>query len=90
MGVEVGATSVVVEKVARSGLSPREQAYFIGWLTMAAHGQGWDVVSHTTLAKFRRLTRELSISLDGLAEDEAGGFLSHLDWETGRQEFRVA
>ncbi len=92
MGVTVSATSRVVEKVARAeGLSEREKAQFIGWLFMAAADFHWEVGSKTTLAKYRRLQRELGVALspDDL-DGEGEGLVSHLDFATGREIVTVA
>ncbi len=90
MGVEIGATARVVEKVSRSDLSDREQMVFLGWLVSQAAGRGWSTASSRTLAKYRRLQRELGIAVSDL---EAGGgatFLSRLDFDSGREITRVA
>jgi hypothetical protein len=89
MGAEVAGASRVVDLVAGSGLSRREQASFLGWLLMQAGGKAWDVGSSATLAKWRRVQRELGIAVGDLA-DGGSGFVSRLDWESGREVFRAA
>ncbi len=87
MGVEVAGMRRVVEKVKASELSEREQTMFLGWLVLEAAGGAWQPSSRT-LAKWRRVQRELSIAIDDL---DAGEMVySRLDFETGREVFRVA
>ncbi len=87
MGVEVAGMRRVVEKVRASDLSGREQASFLGWLVLESSGQAWEAGS-ATLAKYRRLQRELAIAVDDLDQGET--FYSRLDFETGREVHRVA
>jgi len=88
MGVEVKSTSGVVEVVAASGLSRREQQNFIGWLVMQSTPHAFDV-GHTTLAKFRKLQRQLNISL-GADVVNSVGFSTRLDWDSGEVLTSVA
>lgn len=88
MGVEVAGTKRIVAKVRRSDLTEREQAQFLGWLLMRAAGDAWEPGSGHTLAKYRRLQRELGIALDDV--DQGEGVVTHLDFETGRELARVA
>lgn len=91
MGAEVEATSRTVESVSRSGLSEREQASFLGWLMMQAHGAAYRP-GKASLAKWRKVQRDLGIALDVFSDDndQAGGFVCRLDWETGREIVRAA
>jgi hypothetical protein len=88
MGVEVGSTAATVAVIARSDLSPREQAMFVGWLVMQATEYGYRPAK-ATLAKFRKLQRELSVVVQA---DQLGGmgFSSRLDWDSGTEVLSVA
>ena len=88
MGVEVSSLNGVVEIVARSGLSKREQQYFIGWLVTQATPFGYEPAK-ATLAKFRKLQKELNIAV-GPEMLSSIGFSSRLDWESGEVVTRVA
>ena len=88
MGTEVHSTAGVVEVVARSGLTPREQQNFIGWLVMQSTPYAYEP-SKATLAKFRRLQRELNIVI-GPDVVGAVGFSTRLDWDTGEVITRVS
>jgi hypothetical protein len=87
MGVEVAGMRRVVEKVRASELSDCVQAGFLGWLLMESAGMAWEA-GPATLAKYRRIQRELSIATDDLDQGET--VFSRLDFETGREVFRVA
>ena len=88
MGVEVKSTAGVVDVVARSGLTPRQQQNFIGWLVMQSTPYAYTPAKEA-LAKFRKLQRELNISIGA---DVVGsvGFSSRLDWESGEEVTRVS
>ena len=88
MGVEVKSTNGVVDVVAQSGLSPREQANFLGWLMTQSTPHAY-VPASSTLAKYRKLQRELNISLGGDVRDVVG-FSTRLDWDSGQVITRVA
>jgi hypothetical protein len=88
MGVEVRSVSGVVEVVTRSGLTRREQQNFLGWLVMQSTPFAFEV-GHTTLAKFRKLQRELNIAI-GVDVVDSVGFTSRLDWQSGEVVTRVA
>lgn len=90
MGCETGAMGRVYELVRSSGLSDREQATFLGWLWRQAAGDPWDV-AFATAAKWRRWQRELGIVIEpGALDDQAGGLVSRLDWDSGRELYRAA
>lgn len=91
MGAEVASTVGVVEVVIRSdfGLSDREKTMFIGWLVRQSTPHAFEPGSSATLAKFRRLQRELGIAVGPEALSSVG-FVSRLDWETGKEVVRVA
>jgi hypothetical protein len=89
MGAEVSGTSRVVDKVAASDLSEREQCMFLGWLVSQAAGKGWQPGSKTTLAKWRKVQRDIGVAVGDLSDGQAG-FVSRLDWDTGREVLRVA
>jgi hypothetical protein len=87
MGADISAANVVLEKVQRARLSSREQLSFLGW--MVAQSTGVHVpVSKQATAKYRRLQRELGVSMEPGAM--AGTFLARLDFETGTEVLRVA
>ena len=88
MGVEVASSAGVVDVVAGSDLSVREQAMFLGWLVMQATPYGYQP-SKATLAKFRRFQRELNITLGGDVVSSVG-FSSRIDWESGEVVTRVS
>jgi hypothetical protein len=90
MGVEV-ATSAgqLVQHVRGSGLTAREQTMFIGWLFQQAAGDAWRPASGHTLAKFRRVQRDLGIAMPA-DFGEAGGVLRRLDFDSGQEVIRVA
>ncbi len=90
MGAEVaGDLSRLVERVRHSGLTPREQAGFLGWLVMQAAGQGWQPGSQHTLAKYRKVQRDLGIAAPTDLVT-TGAVVRRLDWDTGREVQRVA
>ena len=88
MGVEVSSLNGVVEVVARSGLTKREQQNFVGWLVMQSTPYAYEN-SKATLAKFRKLQRELNIAV-GPDVLSSVGFASRLDWDSGEVVTRVA
>lgn len=87
MGVEVKSINAVVEMVARSGLSPREQCSFLGWLVTQSTDFGF-VPAKATLAKYRKIQRELNVAF-GADFVSSIGFSSRLDWESGTVVTRV-
>jgi hypothetical protein len=90
MGAEVAATSRVVELVRASHLTLREQASFLGWLMMQAHGGEYQP-GKKALAKWRKVQRDLGIAIGDLGDaSEPSGFVSRLDWDTGREVYRAA
>ncbi len=88
MGVEVASTSGVVDVVGQSDLTPREQMMFLGWLVSQATPYAYQPGSKA-LAKWRKIQRELNISL---GPDVVGsvGFSSRIDWESGQVVTRVS
>jgi hypothetical protein len=90
MGAEVaGDLGQLVERVAASGLSNRQQIGFLGWLVMQAAGSGAPVAAKEASAKYRRIQRDLGIA----APTElvtTGAVVRRLDWDTGREVLRVA
>ena len=87
MGVEVKSLSGLVSVVASSDLTPRQQQNFLGWLMMQSTPFAYEV-SHTTLAKYRKLQKELNIAF-GADFVSSLGFSTRLDWETGEVVTRV-
>jgi hypothetical protein len=79
----------VVERVAESGLSVREQATFLGWLFMQASGAAWMPGSKTTLAKYRKVQRSLGIAAPSDLVT-TGAVIRRLDFDSGREVLRVA
>lgn len=92
MGVKVSATNRVVEKVWRSeGYTDREKALFLGYLLSQASDWAWLPGSTHTLAKFRKMQREIGVTLSpGDLDGEGEGLVSHLDFETGREVIGAA
>jgi hypothetical protein len=90
MGAEVaGDLSRLVGRVRATDLSEREQAGFLGWLVMQAAGDAWVPGSRSTLAKYRKVQRDLGVaSPTDLVT--TGAVLRRLDWESGREVLRVA
>lgn len=90
MGTEVaGDLGRLVHSVGASGLSAAHQRAFLGWLVEQAAGVERSAMSQTTLAKYRRLQRELGIA----APAELRGtiaVLRRLDFDSGREVVRVA
>lgn len=90
MGVEV-ASSVgrLVRVVQAADLTERECLFFLGWLMCEAAGQSPRELGSATVAKYRKLQRELGIAapsdFEGMVE-----VLSRLDWDSGREVLRVA
>ena len=87
MGVEVKSISGVVDVVRGSDLSEREQMFFLGWLMIQSTPFAYEV-SHTTLAKFRKLQKELNVAF-GADFVSSIGFSSRLDWDSGKVVTRV-
>ena len=90
MGVEVASTvGRLVQATAHSDLSERERVFFVGWLMCEAAGQPVRDLSKATLAKYRRVQREVGIAapVDLTAQVQV---VSRLDWESGRELLRVA
>jgi hypothetical protein len=89
MGVGVSDDlSDVVERLEGSGLSPREQAGYLGWLVMRSAGRPWVPGSHHTEDKYRRVERESGISFARLVE--TAGVTRRLDFDRGELVREVA
>jgi hypothetical protein len=90
MGAEVaGDLSRLVGRVRVSGLSVREQRAFLGWMVEQAAGGAWEPPSKATLAKWRKVQRDLGI----VAPTDlvtTGAVVRRLDWDSGREVLRVA
>jgi hypothetical protein len=89
MGVEVSAPDRVIEKVSNSGLSAAKQRSFLGWLFLQAHGVE-QPIADATVAEWRRLQRQLGVTLTREDGTPAIGFVTRLDWDSGREVVRVA
>jgi hypothetical protein len=90
MGAEVaGDLGRLVGRVRASDLSVREQRAFLGWIVEQAAGEAWEPPARATLAKWRKVQRELGIVAPTDLET-TGAVLRRLDWETGREVLRVA
>lgn len=89
MGVEVSATERVVTQVRASGLTPAKQRAFIGWLVMQAVGDTGPLATNT-VAEYRRLARQLGITVAPDTFGQHGGMVGRLDWETGGEVLEVA
>jgi len=87
MGVEVSTVSGVLDVVAALGLSERESTMFLGWLVRQSTPYAWSP-SFTTVAKFRRLQRELGISVGPDALDSMSASC-RLDWQLGEAVFSL-
>lgn len=85
MGAEIaGSIGRLVDVVSQSGLSQAQENSFIGWLVKQAAGVDCSDTSRATLAKYRRLQRELGIA----APADLGSMVEvvrRLDWESGRE-----
>lgn len=91
MGAEVAGLARVVDQVmSADGLTDRERTMFLGYLVRQAAGDSLGVTSSATLAKYRGLQRRLGIVADPGLLDATDGVTSRLDWESGREVFRVA
>lgn len=90
MGAEVaGDLTRLVERVQQSEMSRAQRRGFLGWLVEQAAGMESSVESSATLAKYRRLQRELGIVAPSDLQTTMT-VLRHLDWETGKELQRVA
>lgn len=90
MGAEVaGDLTRLVERVSASGLTPRQRVMFLGWLVTQAAGEAWEPGSRATLAKWRKVQRDLGIAAPTDLVT-TGAVVRRLDWETGREVLRVA
>ncbi len=90
MGADVvSGFGAVLLKVKRSGLSEREQDKLIAYLVRQAAGEGWSSAGSATLAKYRKVQRELGIVVDR-ESISAGSVTRRLDFESGREVVRVA
>jgi hypothetical protein len=90
IGTEVGSMSRVYDLVRSSDLSQREQNGFLVYLWGQSAGD-LALSSRTSLAKYRRIQRELGLVIEpGTLDGAAGGIVSRLDWESGTEIFRVA
>ena len=81
MGAEVDSTGDLWSRLQSTSLSERERVFFLGWLVASRSGSTPNLGS-ATLAKYRRLQRELGVSLD--SSESGPGFVSRLDWESGQ------
>ncbi len=90
MGAEVaGDLNRLVGRVRETELSVREQRAFLGWMVEQASGACWEPPASATLAKWRRVQRDLGIaSPTDLVT--TGAVMRRLDWDTGREVLRVA
>lgn len=89
MGAEVvGGWPVVLRKL--SGMEFRQRAGFLSYLVHQAAGVPCGAVSGHTLAKYRRLQRELGIVIDGSMIQGGSGVVRRLDFESGTEVVRVA
>ncbi len=90
MGADVASTSTVVEKVlAADDMTDRERATFLGWMLMQSVGVS-AVTGSATLAKYRRLQRSLGVVVSDLEGEPDSGFVTRLDYDSGRAVTRVA
>jgi hypothetical protein len=90
MGVEVASNAAqLVARVRQTDLTVREQTMFIGWLFQQAAGDAWRPASGHTLAKFRRVQRDLGIAAPA-DFGQAGGVVRRLDFDRGEEVVRVA
>jgi hypothetical protein len=87
MGSEVMTRNEVVARVRAAGLSPALRRSFLGWLMETA--SGYDAaVSKEAAAKYRRLARDLGVTLG--PEALAGALVGRLDWDEGTVVLRAA
>lgn len=89
MGTEVTATDEVVERVMRSGLSPSVQQSLLGWMLMTAKGKQ-PSMGFQKAAKYRRIARQLGVTLAADLFDDGNAFVARLDWESGTEVCRAA
>ena len=90
MGAEVaGDLSRLVERVSVSDLSAAQKRGFLGFLVQQAAGLDCSDISQTTLAKYRRLQRELGIVAPAQLSATVR-LLRRLDWDSGVEVQRVA
>jgi hypothetical protein len=85
MDRELSGQEQIVSKVMRLDVSPTVKERLIGRLVMEQMGSSYPM-GNSTASKYRRLVREMGIALD---PDAAGGAITHLDWETGKQLTKV-
>lgn len=88
MGVEVSATSRVIEKVQRSGLTPAQQRNFLGHLLLQSAGMEAPGADRTS-RRWAKLQRDIGVSLVHVESDHLG-FVARLDWQSGREVVRAA
>ena len=88
MGREVCTLPDLVAALASSGLSPAQQRSFLGWLYMEHLGYDGGL-ARATLARFRRVRRDLNIGALSVAA-EGSRFVSRLDWDSGEVVTRLA
>jgi len=90
MGAEVaGDLARLVERVHSADLTSAQRRGFLGWLVEQAAGLEGVDLSQTTLAKYRRLQRELGIVAPAQMLATVS-VLRRLDWDSGREVQRVA
>lgn len=87
LGREVVAPNEVIARLMRCGLDTGERRGFLGWLVERAAGVE-DDSARATRAKYRRLARDLGVTLG--TEAFSPGVVGHLDWETGEAVLRAA
>ena len=80
---------MIRQEGGRVSLSPAGQRAFVGWLLEQSCGYESEI-SETTLAKYRRIQRELGIVAGDLFESKGSQVFAHLDFESGREVLRVA
>lgn len=88
MSVEVSSVAGVVDVLARSELTEREQCMFLGWLVGRSSAHGYRP-SAPTERKFHRLQRQLGLSI-GPESLQGVTVSSRLDWESGTEVCCVA
>ena len=87
MSSEVCTRNEVVARARAAGLSPAVRRAFLGWLMETACGYDAAVNAHTS-AKYRKLARDLGVSLG--PEALTGAMVGRLDWEQGTVVVRAA
>jgi hypothetical protein len=86
-GVEVQSDNGWYQALKASGLSEREQVFFIGWCFSNRFGP--TNLGSATEAKYRKVQRDLQVTF-GSDFDETVKVFSRLDWDSGQVLTRVA